>query len=145
MDPTSHPFWRRLQTPSGTSGEAFGLDFGGDFGVDLGPPGATGHFCKKWHRATARARFLVVRGIGQKWRPKWLPAATRLQERLGRLLGSMLARFWPLFLSLKSSWKAFEKLWKHEALLGPKPGSAGVRRGVPGGMRAARTAFSWWI
>ena len=94
--PKSFPFWRRLQTPSGTSGEAFGLDFGGDFGVDFGPPGATGHFCKKWHRATARAIFLVVRGgakIDQKWRPKWLPAATRLQERLGRRPGTIVARF----------------------------------------------------
>ena len=50
----------------------------------LGAPGATGHFCKKWHRATARARFLGVPEV-QKW--------TKMEA-------NMASRFWPPFWTL---------------------------------------------
>ena len=83
--------------------------------------------------------------------PKWLPAATRLQERLGRLLGSILARFWPPFWRLKWPWRPLENDIKNKSdlktILGPlpgsgRPGSAVSRSAVkayPGGFRPGKS------
>ena len=59
--PTSKPFLRRVLKPSSWSLQGgFWPRFWEPFGLDFRAPGASCYFLRKWHLATARARFLGV-------------------------------------------------------------------------------------
>ena len=87
--------------------------------------------------------------MSQEWRPKLLPAATRLQERLGRLLGSICARFSPPFWRLKWPWSPLENDSKNENNLKRFEDDFRtlffVRATWVGGVGAARKSLSWRI
>ena len=114
-------------------------------GFDFEPPGAVSVFTSpKLSPHRGGSTIFEVAGAPKRLR-KTPPKQNCLQERLGRLLGSVWHRFWPPILTLKSSWKAIGKRLKKRAfplLEGMSSGSG--RSGLAECARCVK-AFSWRI
>ena len=105
------PIWSDISGHSGASGGRFRLDFGTIWGAISGFLSRDAKLAKI---APRHSESMIFRGsAGPKTRPKWIPkyhpAATWLQERLGSLPGSIFKHFGSHFGAPKSVEKRYQK------------------------------------